>query len=159
MSDTTLMEESAYIEEIFEQDSLNSIYLSLSITENTNVDLLAEKRLLLDCIKNCFDDNFKKIETKKLEENVDLLNNSFVKLLLFCKEQKNYKKVGYIFIEYCDYFDLDCHIVYSVFHDKLKLLIDKTCKSLVGEQTFQKMKIQKNGGLHIPTLFDIVKGK
>ena len=150
-------EPSAYIEEIFEQDSLQNIYLSLSISENPLVDLLSEKKMLIECIDNCFDEKFRLIETKELESNVDLLNNSFAKLLLYCAQYKNYKKAGYIFIEYCEYFDLDSSIVYQAFQTKLKAIIDHACKKMVGADRFQKCKFNHNGGIHIPTLFDIIK--
>jgi hypothetical protein len=156
-SDQSPQEATSYIEEVYQQDSLNSIYMSLSVSDKHFDNLHDEQKNINICIEEIFDKDFKLIETKKLESEITLLNTSFVKLIHYCRTKNNYKKVGIIFIEYCDYFDLDYSKTYSALHDKLKILIEKTCKSIIGVEVYEKMKIKQNGGLIITSLFDLIK--
>ena len=85
-----------------------------------------------------------------------MINESFVKLIKFSIE-KNYKTFGILFINYCDYFDLEYNKTFIQLHEKLQNLIKNTCKNLVGKNCYSKYveKSRTNKDLKINTLFDL----
>jgi len=143
-------------ENLISTDQIQNIYLKLSINEDVSFDIKDETSLVQKCIDECFDNKFKQISTKQLQENDELLNSSFVSLLKYCIT-KNFKKCSVIFIVYCDYFDLEYNKTFLSFHGKLQGLIKHACKCLIGSQCYKKYE-QKNKGnseIIIQSLFDL----
>ena len=138
-------------------DQLQNIYSRLCVQNDISFDLKEENEFIQQCIEECFNEKFKKVETKFLQENIELLNTSFVKLIKFCSEKK-FKKVSIIFIGYVDYFDLDYNKTYISFHEKLQKLIINACQCMIGKNTYQKYvkKTNEHPGICITTLFDLV---
>lgn len=153
MSDLIQDENIQFINEI------SNIYTKLSINDEIDFDFNNENKNIINFIEKCFEnDNFLQIETKKLTEDTNLINNSFVKLIKFCINEK-FEKFGNIFINYCDYFDLDYRDTFLKLHEKLQKLIERSCVCLIGEKTYKKYKNKNNinKNLNIITLFDLVK--
>lgn len=139
-------------------NEMTGIYNALSVTDNSDIDIIDDLQFVQESIEILFDKNFRMIDKDVLQGNTLLLNQKFVELVKYCGEKK-FKKVGYIFIGFCDYFDLDGSKVYSNLHEKLQRLIQYSAKCLCGVKTYEKIK-QKNSehpNLHIPTLFDLIK--
>ncbi len=138
------------------QTQLQDVYSKLVTPELVLFDTINDNQFILECIEKCFDSKFKIIPTKNLQENIELLNLSFVKLLKYCQENK-FKKSGQVFLGFCDYFDLDYNKTYLAFHEKLQTLIKFACKSLIGCQCYDKYiaKVNANSDVIIPTLFDL----
>lgn len=140
------------------QNEMSNIYMKLSTSENTDIDFLDEKAFVDNCIEECFDTNFKMIETSVLQGDATKLNVEFCKLIRFCRE-KNFYKCGVIFIGFVDYFDLDYNKTFNDLHEKLQQLIRKACQCLIGKKEYSKHKLKESGGLHIPSLFDYMNKK
>lgn len=135
------------------------VYRALSVVDNTDIDTIDEYKFIQECIEEVFDSQFKLIDSESLQDNAMLLNNKFVELLKFCNTKAKYKKVGCIFIGFCDYFDLNGTKVYSNFHEKIQLLIQNSAKCMCGATQYNKLKQEnsKHPTLNIPTLFDLIK--
>jgi len=156
MNTQTSTNQESYSEDILlSPEAMQNIYVKLSIPEETSFDILQENKFIEQCIDEYFDTKFKQIETKVLQENIELLNNSFVQLLKFCLTKK-FNKAGLLFIGYCDYFDLDYNKTFISLHEKLQKLIIHTCKCLVGSKCYDKHKEKLCGNTkNIQTLFDL----
>jgi len=141
------------------QGEITNIYAKLSIEDNFDFDTKEEIKLVEKCIEECYDNKFKQISTDVLQENDELINNTFVVLLKSCVG-KNFKKVGQIFLVYCDYFDLEYNKTFEKLHEKLQNLIKNSCKHLIGKQCYAKY-VRKTNNNHKPifTLFDLVENK
>lgn len=144
--------------EIFSNQDLSSIYKQIAIDPDTDFDINNENQFLTNCINNCFDNDFKLIETDILLNDINQLNINLAKLIHFCNNNYKYKNVSKIFIAYCDYFSLDHHLVYIKLHDKLQTLIKKGFIRLIGGiSNFTKLKNKLNpAGSSITTLFDLI---
>lgn len=132
---------------------LSNIYKALSIDESFEFDLAEDNRIIIDAIEECFEENVK--HATKFDEN--FININLAKLLKHLLVNYNFKKVGLIFINFCDYFDLDYNQTYLKLQYKLQLLVENSVKQIIGMKRFDKLKIKSNHGLKVKTLFDIIK--
>jgi hypothetical protein len=140
------------------QGEISNIYSKLSIQENFDFDSKEEMNFVEQCIVECFDTKFKKIDTKELQENDELINNSFVELLKICLLKK-FKKPGIIFICFVDYFNLDYNKTFVSLHEKLQNLIKNSCKCLIGKKCYVKYVNKTIVTQPIITLFNLVENK
>lgn len=137
-------------------NEMQNVYKTLSVSDNSNVDVKDDLEFVQHCIEECFDQNFRMIETSELQSNSLLLNKKFLELVMFCKS-KHFKKTGYIFIGFCDYFDLNGNKVYNELHEKLQNLIQYSAKCLC-KGTYEKVRKKSIGhDVYVPTLFDLLK--
>lgn len=147
------------IEPIISTLELSSIYKSISIEATANFDELNEMQFIENCIDSCYDEEFKLIDSKILQQDINKLNLSFVKLIHYCNNNYQYKNVSKMFIIYCDYFSLDYHLTFKVLHEKLQTLIKNgLIKMLGGLKQYTKIKNKLNPET-ITTLFDLVSNK
>lgn len=137
------------------QNEMSNIYTKLSVNCNDNFDVENYLNKIESFISEIYDSNFLLIETKDLQTNIVLLNNSFVSLLKFSLS-KHCKNVSYIFVGYCDYFSLDFEKTFSSLHEKLQILIKNSSKQTIGDKIYSKYNKQKNNGNNLRTLFDLV---
>lgn len=139
---------------------LQNIYMQLAINADTDFDAASENKFIIECIEQCYDKEFRLIDSRELLDNVNKLNMQFVKLIKFAREKK-YKKVHIIFCTFCDYFDIDPAECYKRLHEKIQNLIKYGFVQLVGKSTYRSMfnrfKEKRDG--YQPTLFDLIKGK
>jgi hypothetical protein len=141
-------------------NELQNIYTKLSITEDSiYFDFQADINFISDCMGLIYDSNFLKIETKELQNDRLLINTKLAQLIKHLVANHNFRKIGFIFITFCDYFDLDYTKTYSQLQDKLKSLVELSTKNMVGNKRFQKLQLKANNGIQITTLFDLVKNK
>lgn len=138
------------------QNELSNIYIKLSISEDTNFEDKNNNCLVIDIIEKIFTKKHLQIETKLLQEDSMLLNNMYLTLIKSCGECR-FKKPAIIFISFCDYFDLEYNKTFLLLHDKLQMIIKINTKMLIGDVNYQKKQRQQNNGLHIPTLFDLIR--
>lgn len=140
-------------------NEVNNIYQSLSSPASfEDIDTNDEMNYVQNCIDNLFDSKFKLISTDELSKNQTLLNNKFVELIKYCKQTKNYKKVGYIFIGFCYYFDLDEFNVYNNLHEKLQMLIKQATLRMCGKNIFKRnleRKQEQTNGVQVVSLFSL----
>lgn len=141
----------------FSPAKLDDIYLGLS-EKTKDYQTLNKDQQLLSIIDICFNDKLKQIDSKRLINDVNLLNGSFVKFYHDCKE--NYiTNVADIFIFYCEYFSLDYNAVYVKLHVKLKTLIeDMLIYKIGGYEVYDNLK-KKHGVSQHTTLFDLLNKK
>ena len=137
-------------------NEIQSIYSKLSVREEDSFDTKDEILFLEHCIEECFDNLFLKLSTTDIESNGVLINNNFVKLIKYCDSKHNYKKIGLVFISFCDYFDLCYNKTYIQLHEKLQNLIKTTAKCICGSSYEKNCKKTSSG---IVTLFDLVNNK
>jgi len=143
-------------------NEMQHIYDQLSITDDMLFDVSEENKYIQDCIENCFPKNFLQISAEVLQSNQNLLNNNFVQLIKYCLNKSKFKKIGIIFIGFCDYFNLDYHKTYLELHEKLQMLITNSTICLCGKEKFERKKMQNRTAtdkLNIVTLFDLVNNK
>lgn len=135
------------------------IYQSLSTKENTDFDTVEELQYVEKCIDECFDKDFKVIDYEILQKNAMLLNTKFVDLIKYCKQKNNYKKIGYLFIGFCYYFNLDEVLTYKNFHEKIQNLIKLSAKIICGKTVFNNAenKNRKYKDIQIISLFSLGK--
>lgn len=138
------------------QNELHNVYMALSITDDVPFDAKEETQFLLECIEDCFETKFLQIDEKVLQVDTNQINNSFVLLIKFCTTQRKFKKPATIFINYCDYFNLDYNKTYLQLHNKLQYLIEHGAKNLIGIKEYNKHKLRSNNGIIIKTLFDLI---
>ena len=141
---------------------MQNIYNQLSVSENSLFDVIEENKYMQDCIEECFAKTFLQILSDDLQSNQILINNNLVRLIKFCLVKSNFKKIGIIFIGFCDYFDLNYNKTYLLLHEKLQLLIKNSAICLCGKEKYERKKLQNqtpNDKLHIVTLFDLVNNK
>ncbi len=138
-----------------------SVYQSLSVKETDEFDTLEELQYVQNSIEELFDKEFKIIDKEILQKNAILLNNKFVELIKFCKQKNNYKKVGYLFIGFCIYFDIDEVIVFKNFHEKIQNLIKISARKICGKNIYNntEMKNRKYKDIQVISLFSLAKNK
>lgn len=139
--------------------SLNSIYSQLSIKEDDNFDEIRDKDYVVEKLTKLYSKEFLLIESKELENEVEILNSSFVKLVMSCKEE-NYRNIGNIFIVYCDYFDLSYIKIYNHFHPNIKKIITNAYIKLVGKEEYDlKKNLLVSQNYQQSTIFDLFNKK
>lgn len=139
----------------FESLDLQSIYLQLSTSDNTNFDSLNDEKFVMRSIEECYAKEFKMIDSDDLIRDINKLNVKFVELIKFCKS-KNFIKVHIIFVVYCDYFNIPTTTCYLHFHEKIQNLIKIGYRKMVGESVWNNM-VKKFSAKPTgqPTLFDL----
>ena len=103
-----------------------------------------------------FDENIKLIEETKLIEDDNLINKLIILLFKLSVTKYNCKKTHLVFIGFCDYFNLDSHIVYNKLHSNLQIIIKVNTQKFVGKNIFNKLQLKSNNGIRIRTLKDII---
>lgn len=141
-------------EGLAESFDLKSIYGQISIEDNFLFDGIADMNFVRESIETIFDNKFLKIDSAVLSRDVTLLNVTMAKLIKFCLSNK-FKKVGYIFIGYCDYFDLEYNNIYSHLHEKIQNKIKEELINIIGEKRFKNIKKKANNNQEYNTLFDL----
>lgn len=142
-------------------NEMMSIYQSLSVKENDEFDTAEELTYVQNSIEELFDKKFLQIDKSLIERDALLLNNRFVDLIKFCKQKNNYKKVGYIFIGFCYYFDLDEIMVYKNLHEKLQMLIKASTMRICGKKHFKYIenKNREHKDIQVVSLFSLASNK
>lgn len=140
-------------EGLVEGFDLKSVYNQISIEENFLFDGIADTNFVRSVIETIFDKKFLKIETAVLSKDVTLINVSMAKLIKYCLE-KDFKNIGCIFIEFCDYFDLEYNTTYKNLHEKIQNKIKTELIKMIGEKRFQNIK-KKSNNQEYNTLFDL----
>lgn len=137
----------------FAPAELSQMYLKLSENNINDFESANKNEKLAIIIDNLFNAKMKSIDAGVLLKDVDILNKSFI---MFYKSTINNFKMYEIFIFYCDYFNLDYHLVYKKLHIKLKNKIEDDLILLLGG--FRKYaKIKKKLGVNNhTTLFDLL---
>jgi hypothetical protein len=139
-------------------NSTENIFIKLSIgPENEFFELTDINEKLIKSFEKIFNKEFLLISTENLQKDDILINNSFVKFLKNSGENLHYKKVGIIFITYCDYFDLNYNKTFLLMNQKIQQLIKNSLKNMIGEKRFNNCKIKSNNGVNVPSLFDLIK--
>ena len=138
-------------------NEMSNIYNTLSTSENSEFDVFNDLQFVQDCIEELFNENFRLLPSEEIQSNPILLNKCFVQLLKFCNQKAKFKRIGFIFIGFCDYFDLDIVVVYGELHEKIQTLIKHSAKCMCGLNNFKKEEEKhcKHPELKITTLFDI----
>lgn len=136
-----------------------SVYGKLSITDNFDFDLSNNLEFVQHCIEELFTSKFRLMNSEEIQGNSMLLNKCFVELLKYCDKKAKFKRVGFIFLEFCNYFDLDSVIVYRELHEKIQALIRNSAQCMCGAKEFrrQERKYRKYPEIHVTTLFDICR--
>lgn len=132
---------------------LKSVYNQISIEENFLFDGIADTNFVRTVIETIFDKKFLKIETTVLSKDITLINISMAKLIKYCLK-KDFKNIGCIFIEFCDYFDLEYNTTYKNLHEKIQNKIKTELIKMIGEKRFQNIK-KKSNNQEYNTLFDL----
>lgn len=142
-------------EEFYDNSTLTDIYRQISITDNDEFDYKEEEQLIVNLLETKFPIEFRRINNQRLIDDINLLNQSFVKLVKFCQEV-NFFKTNIIFIVFCDYFDLNYGCIYSLLHKKIQEAIKKRYIKMVGHKEYysQKQKHEVKKDFIQPTLFD-----
>lgn len=138
-------------------NEIGNIYNNLSTSEIDEFDVYDDLQFVQDCIEELFNENFRLLPSEQIQSNSILLNKCFVQLLKYCNQKAKFKRVGFIFLGFCDYFDLDTVIIYTELHEKIQTLIKHSAKCMCGLNNFKKEeeKHSKHPELKITTLFDI----
>ena len=140
------------------QNFLQNVYSKLTVNDDSLFDVKNESQLVETVMTECFDKEFLLIETSILQNNSVLINNNLVKFIKHCLEKHKNKKIGILFIGFCDYFALDYNKTYIILHEKLQTLIKLNAKKLCGNDVYLKEELKnptvKTG---VYTLFDLVK--
>lgn len=132
---------------------LKSVYNQISIEENFLFDGIADTNFVRSVIETIFDKKFLKIETAVLSRDITLINVSMAKLIKYCLE-KDFKNIDCIFIEFCDYFNLEYNTTYKNLHEKIQNKIKTELIKMIGEKRFQNIK-KKSNNQEYNTLFDL----
>jgi hypothetical protein len=135
---------------------LQSVYLKLSVTDTEFFDAKNDNLVVVGFIEECFSREILQKPTEEIQNNIEFININFANLIKFCVS-KNFKKFGIIFINFCEYFDLDLRKTYLIMHVKLQSLIEHNTKQIIGKNNFQKIKVKNSNGIVITSLFDLVK--
>lgn len=120
-------------------NEMTGVYKALSISGEKDIDSEEELQFVQNCIDELYSENVKKLPTEDIQKNSELVNKLFFELIKHCKI-KNYKNIGYMFIGFCDYFDLNVSKVYAGLHEKIQFLLQNACKKMIGETNYQKLK-------------------
>ena len=157
MSD--FIDQSNSIENQLSNSEMMSVYQSLSVKENDDFDTQEELQYVQNCIEELYDNDFKKIESEILQKNAMLLNTKFVELIKFCKQKNNYKKIGYLFIGFCYYFELDEIIAFKNFHEKIQNLIKHSAMKICGKKVYNSTenRNRKYKDIQVLSLFSLTK--
>lgn len=152
------MEQDQYITDL-QNTSLDSIYRTLSVAEDDDFDIHEEFEMIEQEMMEIYDDAFKHVDTLVLLGNVLLLNDKFVKLIKHMATAKNYRKYGYVFICFCDFFDLAPEKVYPLLHEKVQIIIKNSAKCICGVNLFNSVerKNSANPNLVVPSLLSMFK--
>lgn len=158
MSDL-LDKSTSFVENQLSNNEMSGIYQSLSVKEDDEFDTQEELQYVQDCIEELYDNTFKIIDKDILQKNAILLNNKFVELIKFCKQKNNYKKIGYLFIGFCYYFEIDEVIAFKNFHEKIQNLIKISAMNICGKNIYKhtEIKNRKYKDIQVMSLFTLAK--
>lgn len=137
-----------------------SIYTSLAKSDNDLCDVTEDCSFIVKNIAELLA-KWNLIDTEELLKNTNLINQQMAKLLSFFKKEYNFKKPGLIFICYCDYFDLEYHVVYLILHEKIQKLINYSCRCMIGQEKYSSYRKKENTekygeNVQVKTLFDLL---
>ena len=157
MSDLSQDMSNAILENQLSNNEMMGIYQSLSVKENDEFDTQEELQYVQDCIEELYDKDFKIIDKEILQKNAMLLNTKFVDLIKFCKQKNNYKKIGYLFIGFCYYFEIDEVLAYKNFHEKIQNLIKISAMNICGKNIYKhtEVKNRKYKDIQVVSLFSL----
>ena len=149
----------SFVENQLSNNEMSGIYQSLSVKEDDEFDTQEELQYVQDCIEELYDNTFKIIDKDILQKNAILLNNKFVELIKFCKQKNNYKKIGYLFIGFCYYFEIDEVIAFKNFHEKIQNLIKISAMNICGKNIYKhtEIKNRKYKDIQVMSLFTLAK--
>jgi hypothetical protein len=143
-------------------ETLQQIYNSLSNDDqNHTFEDREMTQKIYEMIDNCFDKKSKEIDSAKLLKGIELLNVYYIHLLKFAASEHNYKRPAYIFITFCDYFDLPYSDTFKRFSSKLQQIIEVDTKKIVPMRIINTYKLKEfnseNSLKNVTSLFDLVK--
>ncbi len=140
-------------------NEMMGIYQALSVKENDEFDTAEELQYIQECIGELYDEKFLVIDKTLLERDALLLNNKIVELIKYCKQKNNYKKIGYLFIGFCYYFDLDEVLVYKNLHEKIQALIKHSTMQICGKKHYKSIeyKNREHKDIQVISLFSLAR--
>lgn len=144
------------------QNEMYSIYMQLSVSECVEFDTTNFLAFVESTIFQIFDEKILKLENSVFISSDDLLNVQFVKLLKYLLDNNKIRKnqVGFVFVEFCTFFDLDESIVFSKLHQKLQNIIRSSAEYLCDNDIYKSYKKRnetnsKYRGIVIRSIFDL----
>lgn len=144
------------------QNEMHSIYMQLSVSDCVEFDTTNFLTFVENTILQIFDEKILKLENTVFISSDDLLNMQFVKLLKHLLDNSKIRKnqVGFVFVEFCDFFDLDEAIVYTKLHHKLQQIIRTSAEYLCDADIYKSYKkrnesTSKYQGIVIRSIFDL----
>lgn len=138
----------------FENIDIKCIYKAFgNDTNNDKFDTNNTYNEALQIIEEFFVD--KKNQDSRNFNNSEYLNIEFSKLLKFAFNTKKYKEFHFIFLSFCDYYDLEYNMIFINLHEKLQKIVRYYATKFIGVDVF-KVYIKKcNVGVQIKTLGDL----
>lgn len=144
--------------QLTDNSTLTSIYLEIS-TNSTfdNFDNDEVNEAISAVVLEAFPKDFIVIESIILQRSVNLINESFVKLVNSCKKEPNINAhIGFIFIFYVDYFSLDYTLTFKALHPNIQKIIKFYFKSKIGDDNFKRLTEKyRSDDTSIKSLFDL----
>jgi hypothetical protein len=138
------------------EKDLASIYRQISVHPDREFDTSQKEEFLIGLLEATF------TKTELMADGADILaddnrlNLAFVTYIRRCSKEGSIDVAGE-FIVFCDYFLMDYNKTYLKLHDKLKALVVKGYKALIGKREYQKLENRMNPNRH-KTLFELFGG-
>lgn len=138
---------------------MKGVYSAISVSADDDVDANDEISFVFEQIQQIYDSTFLLIDSNELCGNIVTLNHKFVELIKHCVKEHNYKKIGWLFIGFCDFFDLDFSKAYSNLHEKIQNSIKRDACKICGKPVMRTMikKTMEHPTLQVTTVFQLAQ--
>lgn len=135
--------------------SLTDIYLQLSeVPFFESFDYSVNQDEVSNVMSEIYIAKFKAIDSIELQRNAILINKSFAKLV--SSFTKNRHHIGFLFLEYCFYFDLELNVTHKHLHPKIQKEISAYLETIIGSKNYNSIMSKLNTNHGIKTLMDLI---
>jgi hypothetical protein len=133
-----------------------SIYRQIAVHPDSDFDVLEKTREFQEMLRDSLDKESLMLDPAELAGDVNKLNLTFVTYIKHCAS-KGAGDVGFAFTVFCDHYDMEYAKAYERLHDKLKALVVRGLKRMIGTNEYKKFERRANPDKP-RSLFDLYGG-
>jgi hypothetical protein len=138
------------------EKDIASIYRQIAVMPDNDFDIEEKTILFVRLLEASLQKDRLMMDSVELTNDVNLLNLTFVTYIKACSLD-GHKDVGFAMVTFCDYYCLEYNKVYLKLHDKLKSLVVRGLKTMMGAEEYRKAENRLNPNRN-KTLFELFGG-
>lgn len=140
-----------------EEIELSEVYISMSVNAAQDFDVAELLHKSLSIIENELSQREKLVDSVIMEETPQIINTQFCRLLKVAKDQK-FMRPEIIFLQYCEYFNMDTAKIYNILDTSLREIISYGYCRMVGKKKYNSLhKKNAANSVIVKTVFQIAE--